>query len=147
MSDMTPQLQSGVLAYRRLKNGRLEVLLVKKPLSQNWGIPKGKLEDHLSFPENAAKEAFEEAGVKGLIQQQALGSYKTMKRRGDHEVIIEVWVYLLEVTRVARKWPEKATRLVRWFTPTEAERLLREPLLIEHCQKLEQLVSGASAGI
>jgi 8-oxo-dGTP pyrophosphatase MutT (NUDIX family) len=144
---MTPQLQSGVLAYRRLKKGRLEVLLVKKPLSQNWGIPKGKLEGHLSLPENAAKEAFEEAGIKGVIQQETLGSYKAMKRRGDHEIIVEVWVYLLEVTRVARSWPEKATRLVRWFTPTEAVRILREPLLIEHCRKLEQQVSGTSAGI
>ena len=65
----------------------------------------------------------------------------------DHEIIVEVWVYLLEVTRVARSWPEKATRLVRWFTPTEAVRILREPLLIEHCRKLEQQVSGTSAGI
>ena len=144
---MTPQLQSGVLAYRRLKKGRLEVLLVRKPLSQNWGIPKGKSEANLSLPENAAKEAFEEAGVKGVIQQQALGSYKAMKRRGDREVIIEVWVYLLEVTSVARSWPEKATRLVKWFTPTEAVRLLREPLLIEHCRNLEWQVSGTSAEI
>jgi len=94
----------------RFKRGQLEVLLVKKPLSQNWGIPKGKLEAHLSLPENAAKEAFEETGVKGALQEQALGSYRAMKRRGDHQIIIEVWVYLLEVTRVARKWPEKATR-------------------------------------
>jgi ADP-ribose pyrophosphatase YjhB (NUDIX family) len=144
---MTPQLQSGVLAYRRAKKGRFEVLLVKKPLSQNWGIPKGKSEAHLSLPENAAKEAFEEAGVKGVIQQEALGSYRAMKRRGDHEIIVEVWVYLLEVTRVARKWPEKATRLVKWFTPTDAVRLLREPLLIEHCQKLEHQASETSARI
>jgi ADP-ribose pyrophosphatase YjhB (NUDIX family) len=135
---MTPQLQSGVLAYRRSKKDRLEVLLVKKPLSQNWGIPKGKVEAHLSFHANAAKEAFEEAGVKGTINQQALGSYRAMKRRGDHEILVEVWVYMLEVTRVAKKWPEKATRLVRWFTPSEAVRLLREPFLIEQCQKLER---------
>jgi 8-oxo-dGTP pyrophosphatase MutT (NUDIX family) len=106
---MTSQHQSGVLAYRRLKKGRLEILLVKKPLSQNLGIPKGRLEGHLSLPENAAEEAFEEAGIKGVIQQEALGSYKAMKRRGDHETIVEVWVYLLEVTRVAPSWPEKAT--------------------------------------
>ena len=64
---MTPQIQSGVLAYRRHKKRGLEILLVKKPLSQNWGIPKGKLAAGLSLSDNAAKEAFEEAGVRGMI--------------------------------------------------------------------------------
>jgi ADP-ribose pyrophosphatase YjhB (NUDIX family) len=88
---MVPQIQSGVLAYRRQKKG-FEVLLVKKPLSQNWGIPKGKLAEGLSLAENAAKEAFEEAGVKGRIEREAAGSYRAMKRRGDHQILIEVSV-------------------------------------------------------
>jgi ADP-ribose pyrophosphatase YjhB (NUDIX family) len=134
---MTPQIQSGALAYRRRKKTGLEVLLVKKPLSQNWGIPKGKVAAGLSLPENAAKEAFEEAGVRGVIQQESAGSYRAMKRRGDHQVAVEVSVYLLEVTSVAKKWPEKATRLVRWFPISEVLRLLREPLLVQLCRSLE----------
>jgi ADP-ribose pyrophosphatase YjhB (NUDIX family) len=137
---MTPQIQSGVLAYRRHKKRGLEILLVKKPLSQNWGIPKGKLTAGLSLSDNAAKEAFEEAGVRGMIQQDAAGSYRAMKRRGDQEVLIEVSVFLLEVTRIAKIWPEKATRLVRWCSAFEAVRLLREPLLIDLCRDLDKEV-------
>jgi ADP-ribose pyrophosphatase YjhB (NUDIX family) len=133
---MNPQIQSGVLAYRRRKKG-LEILLVKKPLSQNWGIPKGKLAAGLSLPENAAKEAFEEAGVKGLIEQEAAGSYRAMKRRGDDQIVIEVSVFVLEVTKIAKKWPEKATRLVKWYAPADAARLAREPLLVQLCLDLE----------
>jgi len=137
---MTPQIQSGVLAYRRHKKRGLEILLVKKPLSQNWGIPKGKVASGLSLSDNAAKEAFEEAGVRGMIQPDAAGSYRAMKRRGDQEVLIEVSVFLLEVTKVSKIWPEQATRLVRWCSAPEAIRLLREPFLIDLCRDLEKEV-------
>jgi ADP-ribose pyrophosphatase YjhB (NUDIX family) len=130
---MTPQIQSGVLAYRHHKQRGIEILLVKKPLSQNWGIPKGKLVEGLSLSENAAKEAFEEAGVRGKVMQEVAGSYRAMKRRGDHQILIEVSVFLLEVTNTARKWPEKTKRLVKWCVVTEAVRLLREPALIRLC--------------
>src|ERR1700761_7458576 len=105
--EITPQIQSGVLAYRHHKRKGTEILLVKKPLSQNWGIPKGKLVEGLSLAENAAKEAFEEAGVRGHVHQKSAGSYRTMKRRGDRQILIEVSVFLMDVTGVAKKWPEK----------------------------------------
>jgi ADP-ribose pyrophosphatase YjhB (NUDIX family) len=140
---MNPQIQSGVLAYRRRKKG-LEILLVKKPLSQNWGIPKGKIAAGLSLSENAAKEAFEEAGVKGLIEQEVSGSYKAMKRRGDDQIVIEVSVFILEVTKIAKKWPEKATRLVKWYGSADAARLVREPLLVQLCLDLENRLRSSS---
>jgi ADP-ribose pyrophosphatase YjhB (NUDIX family) len=101
------------------------------------GIPKGKLVEGLSLPENATKETFEEAGVRGKIMQEATGSYRAMKRRGDHQIVIEVFVTLIEVTSLAKKWPEKATRLVRWCTISEAIRLFREPVLIQLCSQLD----------
>jgi ADP-ribose pyrophosphatase YjhB (NUDIX family) len=134
---MTPKIQSGVLAYRHHRRNGIEILLVKKPLSQNWGIPKGKLVEGLSLAENAAKEAFEESGVRGKIVQETAGSYRAMKRRGDHQIVIEVSVFLLEVTSVAKQWPEKATRLVRWCTIPEAIRLFREPVLVKLCSQLD----------
>src|SRR5271165_7023104 len=66
-----PLTQSGVLAFRRLENGGVAVLLVKKPRSSNWGIPKGNAVPGLTLSENAAKEAFEEAGVKGATESHS----------------------------------------------------------------------------
>lgn len=131
-----PLLQSGVLAYRRLENGEVSILAVKKHNSKNWGIPKGKIKPHLSFARNAAKEAFEEAGVKGHIRSSAPGTYRAVKRSNNQEIIIEVWVYLLEVTKTAKKWPEKAKRELRWLSPGPAATLLREPLLVGLCAEL-----------
>ena len=73
-----PLVWSGVLAFRRLKDGEVAVLLVKKPNLNNWGIPKGNAEPDLSLAENAAKEAFEEAGVQGCIEAYSSGTYRAV---------------------------------------------------------------------
>lgn len=131
-----PQIQSGALAYRRAENGEISVLLVRKIHSQNWGIPKGKLVPHLSLDENAAKEAFEEAGVRGRIQQVAAATYRAIKRIYGQKCVIEVCVFLLEVTETAKTWPEKAKRDFKWVSPQEAAVLLREPVLADLCMRL-----------
>ena len=91
---------------------------------------------HLSLADNAAKEAFEEAGVTGHVRQRAAGTYRAVKRVSGRQIVIEVCVFLLEVTGTARKWPEQGEREIKWCSPQEAIRLLREPLLIELCARL-----------
>lgn len=133
-----PLRQSGVLAYRRLENGELVVLLVRKRTSNGWGIPKGNAEPHLSLADNAAKEAFEEAGVSGRIDRNSAGTYRAVKRVNGLKLVVEVCVYLLEVLETARKWPEKHEREIKWCSPHEAGLLLHEPLLTELCGRLIQ---------
>jgi 8-oxo-dGTP pyrophosphatase MutT (NUDIX family) len=133
-----PLRQSGALAFRRLPNGEIAVLLVKKPLAKSWGIPKGNAEPDLTLAENAAKEAFEEAGVMGRIEAYSSGTYRAVKRMYGLKLVVEVSVYLLEVLETAKKWPEKGEREIKWCTPHEAAILLHEPLLAELCGRLIQ---------
>ena len=132
----SPLSQSGVLAFRRLENGEVSILLVRKPHSKNWGIPKGNAVAHLSLADNAAKEAFEEAGVRGRIDPRPAGTYRAVKRKNHLQLVIEVCVYLFEVTDIAKKWPEKDRRDIKWCSPREAAILLHEPLLTELCGRL-----------
>ncbi len=129
-------VQSGALAFRRLENGQVAVLLVKKPHSKNWGIPKGNAEPYLNLSQNAAKEAFEEAGVRGCIEPQTVGSYRATKRKYGVKLVVEVYVYRLEVFEMAKKWPEKGEREIKWCSPREAAILLHEPFLAELCGRL-----------
>jgi 8-oxo-dGTP pyrophosphatase MutT (NUDIX family) len=133
------RLQSGTLAYRRLASGEIAVLLVSKRRSGKWGIPKGKAEADLSLADNAAKEAFEEAGVRGQLKPQPLGTYRALKRVHGVKTAIEVWVYLLEVTETAPTWPEQAEREIKWCSPQEAALLLDEPVLAEFSRALGRL--------
>ena len=59
--------QSAVVPYRLVKN-EIEVLLITTRKGR-WIIPKGIIEPELSAAESAAKEALEEAGVKGEVSE------------------------------------------------------------------------------
>lgn len=133
-------LQSGVLAFRREDNGDPRVLLISRKRSKKWGIPKGKVEPTLTFPETAAKEAFEEAGVVGFISPSSVGMFRAKKRTANPQAqqTIEVWIYLLEVTETAADWPERGKRATRWVTCEAAARHLREPVLAHLCNRLAQ---------
>jgi 8-oxo-dGTP pyrophosphatase MutT (NUDIX family) len=133
-------LESGVLAFRREGSGEPLVLLISKRRSKKWGIPKGRAEPHLSLHENAAKEAFEEAGVVGYIAPSSVGVYRAEKSATNSPAkrVIEVWVYLLEVTETLPDWPEKQKRETRWVSCEVAARQLREPVLTHLCYRLAQ---------
>jgi 8-oxo-dGTP pyrophosphatase MutT (NUDIX family) len=136
--DAAIALQSGVLPYRVDKRGRVKVLLVTTGRrGDRWGIPKGTAEPHLSLCANAAKEAFEEAGISGTLAPHASGCFRTTKRRGLRDCFIEVWIYLLQVEATAEDWPEKAKRRTKWVKPEEAAEVLREPLLSRLCLELK----------
>jgi 8-oxo-dGTP pyrophosphatase MutT (NUDIX family) len=136
----SPLLESGVLAFRREDNGDPLVLLISRRRSKKWGIPKGKVEPTLTFPETAAKEAFEEAGVIGYISPSSVGMFRAKKRTAKPQLqqTIEVWVYLLEVTETAPDWPERDKRAIRWVTCEAAAQQLREPVLAHLCHRLAQ---------
>ena len=133
-------LESGVLAFRREGNGEPRVLLITKRRSKKWGIPKGRAQPHLSLHENAAKEAFEEAGVIGYIAPSSVGIFRAEKATANpaRKQVIEVWVYLLEVTETLPNWPEKGKRTTRWVTCEVAAQQLREPALTHLCHRLAQ---------
>jgi len=133
-------LEAGVLAFRRKKNGEPRILLISKKRARQWGIPKGKLLPHLSFAENAAREAWEEAGVLGTVSPNSIAMFRARKRSPNPQIhlIIEVWVYLLEVSETLAKWPEKGKREIRWVTCEMAARQLREPVLAHLCHRLAQ---------
>lgn len=133
-------MASGAVPYRLDAEGRVEVLLVTTSRSRRWSIPKGKEEPHLSLAENAAKEAFEEAGAIGEIFEDSLGMFRVVQRRKSGSVTLKVWVYLMKVTETLEVWPEMKLRKTKWVSCAEAEEILREPFLKKICRNLETIV-------
>lgn len=83
------------------------------------------LADHLA----AAKEAWEEAGVRGSLDATVLGTFTYDKRRRSDVVPLEVTVYLLTVAEVFDKWPEAHERDRAWFSVPDAAEAIAEPEL------------------
>lgn len=108
--------QSGVIPYRFDKNKKLQVLLITSKLREVWILPKGKIESGLTAIESAQKEAFEEAGVEGLIEEKIIGSYAYSKFGNDYSVDF----YPLEIETVLEKWEEMDLRKREFFEIEDA---------------------------
>ncbi len=116
--------QSGVIPYR-VKNGKIEILLITSRDRQKWVIPKGGISNGMSPPASAAKEAWEEAGVIGRVDVNKLGTYK-YRKRGK---IYRVQIYLMPVEMVCEEYPEAGKRQRQWLDFTKAIMLVQQASL------------------
>ena len=103
--------QSAVLA---LHEGRVVLITTRK--SGRWVIPKGVVELNMTPQESARQEAWEEAGIRGRVDQRLLGEYRYAKWGG----ICRVKVYRMDVEKVLEHWPERGFRNREFVTPMEA---------------------------
>lgn len=121
------RLQVAALPWRMGETG-VEIMLITSRDTGRWVIPKGWPENAEELHEAAAREAWEEAGVKGAISNREAGRYTYSKILPSGEgVPCEVLVFPLEVDQVADKWKERRKRTRKWVTPAEASRMLNEP--------------------
>jgi len=117
--------QSSVIPYR-YHQGELEIMLVLSSKKKHYVIPKGIQEPGLSARESAAKEALEEAGIKGNVALDPIGSYRYTKWQAS----CIVSVYPMEVTSVLdEQYWEESHRGRQWLKPDIAvEKLHQEAL-------------------
>ena len=120
--------QYGALCYRlKKKRSAVEVLLITSRDTGRWVIPKGWPMDGKSAPAAAAREAWEEAGVKGTIHENAIGSYRYMKGMPHGlKVDCRVRVFALAVDDMCKNFPEKGERRAEWVDCAEAARRVNE---------------------
>jgi arsenate reductase len=121
------RVQYGVLPYRVQPDGSVEFLLVTTRQTRRWIIPKGWPIKGMKPAKSAAQEAYEEAGVRGAVELDPIGSYLYEKVLEEGvSVPCEVSVFPLKVERQHKSWPERQEREIRWLGPAEALLLLEE---------------------
>ena len=104
-------LQAAAIPIRDTK-----ICLVTSRSGKRWVILKGCLEAGKSERDIALQEAWEEAGLRGILNPHAVGSY-SYEKWGDR---YHVTVFLMEVTAVANDWPERRLRQRSWLRPAQA---------------------------
>jgi len=122
------RLQYGALPYRKSKLAGVEVLLVTSRETKRWIIPKGWPIRGLSPSKSAAREAYEEAGVRGTIRNKPIGRYVYNKMLNERTIAIpcQVRVFPLRVRRQRNTWPERQQREARWFSAAHATEVVTE---------------------
>ncbi|GAB4351207.1 MAG: NUDIX hydrolase [Oricola sp.] len=128
---LPPRVQYAALPWR-MQDGTLEVLLVTSRGTRRWVVPKGWPHDAFPSAHSAAQEAYEEAGIRGLVTREPVGSYRYDKVRDEGgSVECVVYVHALEVKEQLDDWPEKGQRELQWFPRHVAAGKVDEPGLRE----------------
>jgi len=124
--------QSSVIPYR-VHKGEMEVLIIASSSGAHWVFPKGIIDPGLSPQQSAAKEALEEAGVKGRVDDKLLGEYYADKWGAQCHVL----VYPMEVTQIIpeNKRQEKH-RSRKWLSIEQAAQYIENTELLNMLERL-----------
>jgi 8-oxo-dGTP pyrophosphatase MutT (NUDIX family) len=119
--------QAGAIPWRWNDRGP-EILLITSSSGDRWIVPKGWIEPGSSPAQCAVEEAFEEAGVRGVLSSDEPFGVFGFKRRRRKLAIV---VFLLEVLHVHERWPDEELRRRAWLSPEQAARKVRDSGLRE----------------
>jgi 8-oxo-dGTP pyrophosphatase MutT (NUDIX family) len=125
------------VCYRRDANGDVEFLLVRTR-NGRWTFPKGGVDGDPTEAGAAAREAHEEAGVRGEIEPQAFTWYLHCKFGSD---VHPVNAHLCRVVHL--ETPHEPFRTPQWFSAERAKRRLREDRPSFYAGELERVVDRA----
>lgn len=131
------------ICYRLDADGEVEFLLVRTAAGR-WTFPKGGVDGDASRAAAAAREAFEEAGVRGRIEQSSFTRYLHVKSNGllrHRPRVVAVEAYLCQVAELEA--PLEFHRDPTWFSPAKAKRRLRQARPQRFAAELERVVDHA----
>lgn len=116
----------------RMEADAPQILLITSRDTGRWVVPKGWPMPGLSPARTAAREAFEEAGVRGTVDERSLGCFGYEKVLGQGaarglRVACVVAVFPLRVEGLEDDFPEAGQRQRAWFAPAEAAARVDEP--------------------
>lgn len=117
-NPVRPIMQAGALCVRRQgPHDESEVLLISSRSTGLWGIPKGHMEPGETVRQVAEREAYEEAGVRGIALEPAIGqfSYRKVPRLEQRLKSYLVAVHLVFVQGLMIDYPESGARRVEWM--------------------------------
>ncbi|XP_062149812.1 nudix hydrolase 12, mitochondrial-like isoform X2 [Alnus glutinosa] len=108
---------------------KLLVLMISTPNRDDLVFPKGGWEDDETIREAACREAFEEAGVKGILGETPIGDWKFQSKSRQKTCSPEGgcrgYMFALKVTEELDSWPEQANYDRKWLTAEEAFKFCR----------------------
>ena len=117
------------------------------PAIQTLDFPKGRPIKGLRPAKSAAREAFEEAGVRGKIGTKSVGlfNYDKLVEEDAIQANCEVKVFPLLVKRQSENWPEIEQRLVQWVDSGKAVSMIKEPELKKLVAMFAKRVAAAAS--
>lgn len=104
-----------------------KICLVTSRSGKRWVVPKGVIDPGKTAEEAALQEAWEEAGLVGLLKPRPVGSY-VYEKWGNTCLVT---VFMMHVTRVHTQWPEQQSRQREWLEFADAVERIGDPGLAD----------------
>ena len=123
--------QAAAMPYR-FKGQKLQIMLVQTRSGNKWTIPKGLIDPGFTPQETALQEAYEEAGIKGVLHPDVIGEFSYSKWQG----ICKVQIFLMKVENELSHWPEKFFRQRKWVDIDQATKMIKYSGMAEMTNKL-----------
>ena len=124
--------QSGVVPYYIDKGIKKIILVTAKNSNKNWIVPKGHIEKNMSPQLSAAKEAFEEAGIKGEVGSKVIGTLCYSKKNKKCKVDF----FAFKVLEILDNWPEKELRERIVVQESYVKKFILDEKLLEIIKKI-----------
>lgn len=139
--DLSQRVNVAAVCYR-MRDQEPEFLLVRTR-NGSWTFPKGGVDRDATHADAAAREAYEEAGVRGSVEHVPFVSYRHRKQRSLSSRRREVLVHahLCKVERLHR--PEEKYRNPTWFTAAKAKRRLKECRSSQYAAEVIKVIDRA----
>jgi 8-oxo-dGTP pyrophosphatase MutT (NUDIX family) len=112
---------AGGLVVRR-QNGDLEIVVVHRPVHEDWSFPKGKLEEGETFEVAALREVWEETGLTCRLVR-FIGHTEYVDRKGRPKAV----AYWVMVPLNGAFSPNDEVDELRWLELERASHLLSSP--------------------
>jgi 8-oxo-dGTP pyrophosphatase MutT (NUDIX family) len=130
----------------RVREGEPEFLLVRTR-NGHWTFPKGRVDQDATNADAAAREAYEEAGVRGSVDPVPFVCYRHCKARrlGSRRQVIMVDAHLFKVKRLAP--PIEEYRDPTWFSVPKAKRRLQKSRSPEFAAEVISVIDRATKRI
>ena len=118
------------------------ICMVTSRNGRRWVIPKGHVDPGHTAQDAARIEAWEEAGLIGIVDTEPIGTYQYEK----YDTTRHVEVYVLTVIEEKDEWPEADERTREWVSVPVALHRIEEPDLRDLVRKVAKLQQQAVSG-
>ena len=129
----------GVMPFRLNSKDEFELLFVTSQTRKRWILPKGNAKSGESPEDVCHREAFEEAGIKGVVLSNFPLTSVVGRLTEDGIERIPVTYYPMLVQEEADKWPEVNDRRRRWVSYSKLKKYVRDDDVRKIVRNFEEL--------
>ncbi|MEP5181942.1 MAG: NUDIX domain-containing protein [Rhizobiaceae bacterium] len=123
-----------------IKDDAVALLFVTSQTRGRWILPKGLAKTGETHAETCAREAFEEAGIKGQVLEDFPITVPITKQTDDGKQAVPVTYYPMLVNDQSDDWPEVETRERHWALIDDSPKVAFREDIMGLVQQFEALM-------